>query len=122
MQDGKFAKATKTVVPSAPLTMSPRSIAPRLLAALILTAFAAVGAWAAETPREQAIKIVAQIQRADYEGDRTALKRLYGELSLFADDKDKTFASRVLYWRGFALWRRSINGFNDSVDPKELEQ
>jgi tetratricopeptide (TPR) repeat protein len=124
MQNGKLARAPKTamVALSAPLTMSPRSIAPRFLAALILTAFAAVGAWSAETPREQAIKIVTQIKRADYEGDRTALKRLYGELSPFADDKDKAFASRVLYWRGFALWRRSINGFNDSVDPKELEQ
>ncbi|MCA1659683.1 MAG: hypothetical protein LC642_03960 [Verrucomicrobiaceae bacterium] len=26
------------------------------------------------------------------------------------------------YWRGFALWRRSINGFNDSADPAELEK
>jgi hypothetical protein len=114
----KRAKIAVTVKPS----MIGGSIVLRLLAALILSAFAVVAASAAETPREQAIKIVAQIQRADYEGDRTALKRLYGELSPFADDKDKTFASRVLYWRGFALWRRSINGFNDSADPKELEQ
>src|SRR5439155_1317586 len=32
------------------------------------------------------------------------------------------FASRIRYWRGFAQWRRAINGFNDAVDPKELEQ
>jgi len=124
MQDGKSAKAAKTAtaVPSAPLAMSPRSIAPRFLVGLILSAFAAVGAWSAEAPREQVSKIVTQIRRADYEGDRTALKHLYGELSPFADDKDKAFAARVLYWRGFVLWRRSINGFNDSPDPKELEQ
>jgi tetratricopeptide (TPR) repeat protein len=92
----------------------------RALAALILFLFAAMGLSAAETQREQVIKIVTQIKRADYEGDRTALKRLYGELTPFVEDKD--LASRVRYWRGFALWRRSINGFNDSVDPKELEQ
>jgi hypothetical protein len=92
----------------------------RALAALILFLFAAMGLSAVETQREQVIKIVTQIKRADYEGDRTALKRLYGELTPFVEDKD--LASRVRYWRGFALWRRSINGFNDSVDPKELEQ
>jgi tetratricopeptide (TPR) repeat protein len=92
------------------------------LVVLFVSLCAAFAASAADTPRQQVAKIVVQIQRADYEGDRTELKRLYGELSPFADGKDKTFASRVLYWRGFALWRRSINGFNDSVDPKELEQ
>ena len=25
------------------------------------------------------------------------------------------------YWRGFALWRRALNGFNESVDPRELK-
>ena len=63
---------------------------------------------------------VVQIQRADYEGNRTELKRLYEELAPFAENK--TIGSRVRYWRGFALWRRALNGFNDSVDPKELEQ
>jgi hypothetical protein len=28
----------------------------------------------------------------------------------------------VRYWRGFALWRRAINGFNESADSKDLEQ
>jgi hypothetical protein len=27
----------------------------------------------------------------------------------------------VLYWQGFALWRKAINGFNDNVDNKEQE-
>lgn len=70
--------------------------------------------------RQKATKTVAQIQRADYEGNRTALKQLYEELSPYTDDKD--LASRVRYWRGFAMWRRAINGFNDSTDPKELER
>ena len=68
---------------------------------------------------EQAVRIVAQIQRADYEGDRTAMQRGYDDLKPFSEEKD--IASRIRYWRGFARWRRAINGFNDSVDPKELE-
>lgn len=75
---------------------------------------------AAPASRDEAAKIVQQIQRADYEGDRTALRRLYKELAAFGADKQ--LASRIQYWRGFALWRRAINGFNDNVDPKELEQ
>jgi hypothetical protein len=79
-----------------------------------------LGVFAIDRPREQVIKIVTQIQRADYEGDRTALKRLHSELAPFVDKKD--IAVRVQYWRGFALWRRAINGFNDHVDPAELQE
>jgi hypothetical protein len=70
--------------------------------------------------RDSAVRVVEQIKRADYEGDRAALKRLHGELAPAFDNK--TLASRELYWRGFALWRSAINGFNDSVAPKELEE
>jgi hypothetical protein len=70
--------------------------------------------------QEAVIKIVTQIQKADYEGDRPALQRLYAELTPFLENKE--FASRVLYWRGFALWRRAINGFNDNVDKADLER
>ena len=79
----------------------------------------APAAQVADSAREQVIKIIAQIQRADYEGDRAALKRLYGELQPFV--KDQGMASRVRYWRGFALWRRAINGSNESTDTKEWE-
>ena len=71
------------------------------------------------TEREALIRIVTQIQKADYEGDGPALQRLYGELTPFTGNKE--FASRVYYWRGFALWRRAMNGFNDSVDKADLE-
>jgi len=67
---------------------------------------------------EQVVKIVTQIQRADYEGDRAALKRLYNDLAPVPEDKK--LASRVLYWRGFALWRRAANGFNDTSDTREI--
>lgn len=74
----------------------------------------------ADLDRDSVVKIVTQIQRADYEGNRAALKRLFGELAPYADDAK--FGARVRYWRGFSLWRRSLNGFNDAADPKELEE
>jgi hypothetical protein len=82
-----------------------------------LATFAGQKASATSNARDTVIKLVAQVQRADYEGDRPALRRLYSELAPFADDKE--IGARVQYWRGFALWRRAINGFNETVDPKE---
>jgi hypothetical protein len=67
---------------------------------------------------KQAQRIVAQIVRADYQGDRPALASLHQEL---APEPESPEASRIYYWRGFALWRRAMNGFNDSADPKDLE-
>jgi uncharacterized protein len=69
--------------------------------------------------RDSIIRIVSQIQRADYEGDRPALKRLHDELTPIPEDSK--LASQVLYWRGFALWRRAINGFNETPTPTDLE-
>ena len=86
---------------------------------LFTSAFAVLGE-SEEDPREPVIRIVSRVQRADYEGDRVMLKRRYDELAQFLDNK--ALAARVRYWRGFAMWRRAINGFNDAVDPKELEQ
>jgi len=63
-------------------------------------------------------KIVVQIQRADYEGNRVALKQLYEDLAAFLENRQ--IVSRVRYWRGFALWRRALNGFNESVNSEEL--
>jgi hypothetical protein len=89
-----------------------------LMAMCIASAPAAL-ATPPERPRETVLKLVTQIQRADYQGDRAALQHLYAYLEPFiADEK---LASRVRYWRGFALWRRAINGFNESADPKDLE-
>ena len=75
---------------------------------------------AVDASREQAVKIVAQIQRADYEGDRAALNQLYEQLVPFVDEPE--LASRVRYWRGFAKWRRGINGFNETPTPKDLAE
>lgn len=72
----------------------------------------------AASARKAAIAIVVQIQRADYAGDRAALDKLFGELVPFADNTE--FSSRVRYWRGFAKWRRAINGFNETPAPQDL--
>jgi tetratricopeptide (TPR) repeat protein len=100
-------------------TTRSRRSTPKTLAAFALFACAASGAPAVDPSRQPVIKIVTQIQQADYEGDRAALKQLYSELTPFVEDKE--LASRVRYWRGFALWRRALNGANESVDSKELD-
>jgi len=92
----------------------------QLLITLVFVAPLFVGATCANDIREQAAHIIAQIQRADYEGDRAAMLRGYDDLKPFMEDQK--LASRIRYWRGFAQWRLAINGFNDAVDPKELEQ
>jgi hypothetical protein len=98
--------------------MSPKR--PLIQVAIVLALISAAAAAPDKSVRVSVTRLVAKIQRADYEGDRAALKRLYDELAPFVDSE--TLTSRIRYWRGFAMWRRAINGFNDSVDPKELEQ
>ena len=102
------------------LSSDNRAITTALLTALIFVSLSLTQAMRGNDAREQAARIVAQIQRADYEGDQAVMQRGYDALKPFLEDKE--FASRIRYWRGFAQWRRAINGFNDAVDPKELEQ
>ena len=92
----------------------------KFLTALIFVSLSFAAANPTDDPPEQAARIVAQIQRADYEGDRAAMQRGYDELKPFMENQKLT--SRIRYWRGFAQWRRAINGFSDAVDPNELEQ
>src|SRR3984885_14730964 len=104
--------------------MSPRSGRPFFFALAVFVLSAATDLYPAdktrlELSRDAIIRIVTQIQRADYEGDRPALKRLHDELTPIPEDNK--LASRVLYWRGFALWRRAINGFNETPTPTDLE-
>ncbi len=65
----------------------------RVAAILLASVTIALAAPAVDLSREQVVKIVAQIQRADYEGDRAALNHLYDELVPFVDEPE--FASRV---------------------------
>src|SRR5262249_54537468 len=94
----------------------------QLLVALALFGLSSPSGTAATSPasKDEALKVIRQIQKADFEADQAALQRGYEALTPFAADPQ--LASRILYWRGFAQWRRAINGFNDNVDPKELEQ
>ena len=94
----------------------------KVAVALVFTASAVFGADAAEPVRVPVVKIVRQIKRADYEGNRSALQHLYEKLAPFVEDKE--LGSRVRYWRGFALWRKALNALNggESVDSKEMEQ
>jgi hypothetical protein len=69
--------------------------------------------------KSHVIRLVAKIQRDDYEGNRAGLKSDYSELAPFVGDAN--LSAPVHYWRAFALWRRAINGFNEKFDPKEQE-
>ena len=93
---------------------------PKLIAAAIVLALSCANATSINDRHEQACGIVLQIRRADYAGDQIAMQKGYDDLKAFLEDKE--IASRIRYWRGFAQWRRAINGFNDAVDPKALEQ
>src|SRR3954451_6018127 len=95
-------------------------MAPKVITAAIAAALLCASATSNEKIRDQASRIISKIQRADYEGDQAAMQKGYDDLKPFVEDKQ--LAPRIRYWRGFAQWRRAINGFNDSVDPEELEQ
>jgi len=96
-----------------------KSIRLMLVAAFIVGALGVVVATSYEDARDQAAQIVSGLKRADYEGNQTAMQSSYERLAPFLESKE--LASRIHYWRGFAQWRRAINGFNDAVDPTELE-
>jgi hypothetical protein len=97
-----------------------RALAGAFIVEMICTSFTIAGATSPNDVTEKVAALVSEIQRGDYEGDQAAMQRGYDGLAPFVEDQ--TMGSRVRYWRGFAQWRRAINGFNDSVDPNEQEQ
>jgi hypothetical protein len=62
-------------------------------------------------------ELVAAVRSADYRGDRAALARLDAELGRLDAGKLSDYRE---YWRGFALWRRALNGFNETPPPDDL--
>jgi hypothetical protein len=70
--------------------------------------------------RESLIAKVKGIQKFDYGGNRGALKILYDDLSQYTNDRE--LAPAAHYWRAFAMWRRAINGFNETPLPGDLKQ
>lgn len=95
-----------------------RTVARALVVSFV--SLSVIGITRADDTAKQVAQIVAQIQHADFAGDQVAMQKGYDDLRPFLEDM--ALASRIRYWRGFAQWRRAINGFNDSIDPKELEQ
>src|SRR5512142_19067 len=72
---------------------------------------------AAQCGEERLAALVAEVKSADYRGDRAALARL--ETLLGALDAG-TLGEYREYWRGFARWRRGLNGFNVTPAPADL--
>lgn len=93
---------------------------PKLITLLTFLPLLTTFGTARENVHDQIAEVVNKIQRADYAGDRPILQKCYDGLTSFSQNAE--FASRVRYWRGFDLWRSAINGFNESVDPTELEK
>lgn len=62
--------------------------------------------------------IVAEILRADYESNLAVLRKLYESMPTTA--RTPQMEARLRYWKGFAAWRRAINGFNESVALTDL--
>ena len=73
----------------------------------------------APSSEERVLQLVEQIRRADYAGDRQALRDLHA--ALVAAPSGGAPRSLVLYWQAFALWRRAINGFNETPPPGDLQ-
>jgi hypothetical protein len=61
---------------------------------------------------------VRAIQSADYRGERGELQALARGLG---GGKDPKLAAYRHYWRGFAFWRRALNGFNETPMAGDLE-
>ena len=60
----------------------------------------------------------AAVRSADYRGDRAALERLEQQLAKVPDSSLDEYRA---YWRGFARWRRALNGFNENPQPADVE-
>jgi hypothetical protein len=80
-------------------------------------ALAGGGAPPQSADASQLTALVIAIQQADYRGDRPELRRLSQALDAVKEPRLAAFKS---YWRGFALWRRALNGFNETPTPADI--
>jgi len=87
--------------------------------ALAVAAPLAAGLPAADPSARGLAEIVREVRRADYRGVRAELAQLAAELEPAGDT---ALAAPRLYWRGFALWRRALNGFNETPTPGDLRR
>lgn len=88
-------------------------------AAVAAAVLMAAGPYGSQEPDggSQLARIVNEVQSADYRGERADLRRLADALESLKDPK---LAGYRHYWRGFALWRRALNGFNETPMPPDL--
>ncbi|HTO87005.1 MAG TPA: hypothetical protein VMR54_05685 [Thermoanaerobaculia bacterium] len=75
------------------------------------------GTFAQQKTEAQLTELVKAVRSADYRGDRAALDRLDAALARLPDSSLDDYRA---YWRGFARWRRAINGFNETPTPTDL--
>lgn len=68
--------------------------------------------------KEELTRRARAILEADYRGQREVLARLEREMR---DGGSTDHPAAWAYWQGFALWRRAINGFNESPLPADLK-
>ncbi|HEY3124366.1 MAG TPA: hypothetical protein VGK70_09935 [Thermoanaerobaculia bacterium] len=87
-----------------------------LIAWILLTA-SFTGPCAPQKSEARLSELVAAVRSADYRGDRAALDRLDAALGKIPDSALDDYRS---YWRGFARWRRALNGFNETPRPPDL--
>jgi hypothetical protein len=69
-------------------------------------------------PQTTLSELVSAVRAADYRGAREDLKRLAVVLERPGDPGLEAYRH---YWRGFAWWRRALNGFNETPRPEDLE-
>jgi hypothetical protein len=86
-------------------------------AALVLVSLATPLRAEPNKSEQRLTELVAAVRSADYRGDRAALARLDDELGRVDAGKLNDYRE---YWRGFALWRRVLNGFNEKPAPDDL--
>jgi hypothetical protein len=89
-----------------------------LLLASILFAADCATPRAHQKAEAQLTELVAAVRSADYRGDRAALDRLDAALGKVPDSPLDDYRA---YWRGFARWRRALNGFNETPNPTDLQ-
>ena len=73
----------------------------------------------AASSEDRLLQLVEQIRSADYAGDRQALRDLHGQLA--AAPTGNAPLALVRYWKAFALWRRAVNGFNETPTAPDRE-
>ena len=88
------------------------------LAAMLLAAPALVPPPAVHKEETRLAELASAVLSADYRGNRAELARLDAELGRLDAGPLSDYRD---YWRGFALWRRAMNGFNESPAPEDLD-